>query len=64
MAGIFYKLEVFQGILQLAKENLTTEEVNIMFLATHYFGRTFFHMTTLFCELDLFQEILFWLNGL
>jgi len=58
MAGIYYKLKVFQGILKLDKDHLTSEEVNILFLATHNSGRTLFHMTS-FCELDLFQEILF-----
>jgi len=34
LAAEFYKLQVFQGILDWAKDNLTTEEVKKLLLAT------------------------------
>jgi hypothetical protein len=38
------ELEVLRGIFNLAKENLTTEEVNKLFLDIDNKGRTVFHM--------------------
>jgi hypothetical protein len=49
--------EVFQGIFNLAKENLTAEEVNKLLLATNNEGRTVFHVAAELRELQLFQGI-------
>jgi hypothetical protein len=40
------KVEVFQGILNLAKENLTKEVANKLLLATDNDGSSVFHMAT------------------
>jgi hypothetical protein len=39
----------------LGKKNLTTEEVNKLFLATYNEGRKVFHVAALSKELELFQ---------
>jgi hypothetical protein len=41
----------------LAKENLTTEEVNKLFLATDNEGRTVFHEAPQLRKLEVFQGI-------
>jgi hypothetical protein len=51
------KLEGFQGILILAKENLTREEVNKLFLDTDNEGRTVFHAAAQSWKQDGFQGI-------
>jgi hypothetical protein len=51
----FGELEVFQGIFNLAKENLTTEEVNKLFLATDNEGRRVFHKAAAVWNLEVFQ---------
>jgi DNA repair protein RadC len=43
-----------------AKENLTNDEVNKLFLAKDNQGRTVFHVATYFCKLELLQEIMNW----
>jgi hypothetical protein len=58
MAADFNKLEVQQEILKCAKENLRTEEVNKLLLATDSKGRTVFHMAADFNKLEVQQEIL------
>jgi hypothetical protein len=40
----FISIDKFQGILNLPKDNLTTEEVNNLLLATDNQGRTVFHV--------------------
>jgi hypothetical protein len=62
MDGLLYgrgviELEVFQGILNLAKEILTTEEVNTCLIATDSEGWTVFHMAAYFSTLEVFQGI-------
>jgi hypothetical protein len=42
-AGKSFNEKVFHGILNLAKENLTKEEVNKLLLASNNAGRTVFH---------------------
>jgi Tfp pilus assembly ATPase PilU len=44
--------------MKLAKQYPTTDEVYILCLATHNGGNTVFNVTTLFCELYIFQEVL------
>jgi aminoglycoside N3'-acetyltransferase len=44
----------------LAKENLTTKEVNKLLLATDNEGRTVFHLAADFYKLEVFQGILDW----
>jgi hypothetical protein len=44
VAAYFSTLEVFQGIFNLAKENLTTEEVNKFLIATDSEEWTVFHV--------------------
>jgi aminoglycoside N3'-acetyltransferase len=48
----------FQGIMNLVKENLTIEEVNILLLATDNEERTAFHVAADLFELGEFLEIL------
>jgi hypothetical protein len=60
VAAEFTQLEVFHGILNLAKENLTNEEVKELLLATDNYGRTVFHVAAQFCQLDVFHGILNW----
>jgi hypothetical protein len=57
VAPQLWKLEGFQGIFNLSKENLTTEEINKLFLATDNKGRTVFHAATQSGELEVFQGI-------
>jgi hypothetical protein len=57
MAAYFSTLEVFQGIFNLAKENLTTVEVNKLLSATGITGRALFHMAAMSSELEVFQVI-------
>ena len=47
--------EIFQGILDLAIENLTAEEVNKLLIATDNSGRTVFHVAAEFCKPEIFQ---------
>jgi hypothetical protein len=51
------KLEVFQGIFSLAKENLTTEEVNKFLLAVDNEGRPVFKVAANFSTQEVLQEI-------
>jgi hypothetical protein len=44
LAADFGELEVIQGIMNWAKENLTIEEANKLFLATDNEERTVFHV--------------------
>ena len=57
MAGMFYKVEIFQGILNWAKGNLTREEVNKLLLATDNERSRVFHFEAEFWKLELLQEI-------
>jgi hypothetical protein len=50
----FSKLEIFRGILNWAKENLTTEEVNKLLLAKDIEGRTVLHVSAKSGKLELF----------
>ena len=58
VAAGYYKIEMFQEILNCAKENLTREEVNKLLLATDNEGRTVFQEAVGFCEVEMFQQIL------
>ena len=60
MAERYYKLEVFQGILNWTKENLTREEVNKLLLATDNVGRTVFHVAARYYKLEVIQGIVNW----
>ena len=44
VAADFCEVELFRGILNLAKENVTTEEVNKLLLTTGYEGGTNIHV--------------------
>ena len=44
MAADFCEVELFRGILNLAKENVTTQEINKLFLTTDNEGRTNIHV--------------------
>jgi hypothetical protein len=57
VARNFYKLVLFQEILNWAKYNLTREAVSKFFLDTDNEGRTVLHVATDFCELEVFQGI-------
>jgi nucleoside phosphorylase len=48
----------FQGILNLPKKNITTEEVNKMLLATDNEGSTVFHVAANLSKPGKFQGIL------
>jgi uridine kinase len=52
------ELEVIRGIFILTKENLTTEEVNKLFLATDNEGRKVFRVAAKSWELEALQGIL------
>jgi hypothetical protein len=43
-AAAVWNIEIFQRLFNLAKENLTTGEVNKLFLATDNEGRAVFHV--------------------
>jgi hypothetical protein len=58
VAGVFSKIDVFQGIPNLDKENLSTEELNKMILATDNEGSAVYNMEADFSKIDLFQRIL------
>ena len=58
MTRIFYKLELFHGIIFWAKENLTREKENKLFFATDNEGRTVFYVAADFCKLQGFQGIM------
>jgi hypothetical protein len=58
VAADFCKMDVFQGMLNLANENLTTEEVNKLLLATDNGRRTVFNVVAEFSEIDVLQGIL------
>ena len=60
VAAMFCYLEVFEGIFNWAKKNLTTEKVNKLLLDTDNTGRTVFHMAAEFCELEVFEGIFNW----
>ena len=57
VTGNYHNVEVFQGILYWAKENLTREEVYKL-LATVNEGKTVFHVAAEFSEVELFQGIM------
>jgi endo-1,4-beta-D-glucanase Y len=44
MAANLLELQIFQGIFNWTKENLTTEDVNKLLLSTGNEGRTVFHV--------------------
>jgi hypothetical protein len=46
--------EAFQGLLNCAKENLTREEANKLFLVTDNVGRTVLHMAAKFYKRKVF----------
>ena len=58
MAADPFKLGLFQGILNLAKINLTTEELNKLLLATDNKAIMFTHLGARYCELGVIQGIL------
>jgi mannose/fructose-specific phosphotransferase system component IIA len=58
MAATSSVLEVFQGIFNLAKENLKTEEVNKILIATDIEGWTVFNVAGYFSTLEVFQGII------
>jgi hypothetical protein len=55
-----YNVDLFQGILNWAKENLTKEEVNKLLLATDNAGRTVFYVAAKRYNVGLFQLISNW----
>ena len=57
LAADLRELEIFEGIFNWSKGNLTSEEVNKLFLATNNDGRNVFNMAADFCELEVFQGI-------
>jgi hypothetical protein len=57
VAAAVWNVQLFKGIFNLAKENLTTEEVNKLFLATDNKGRTVFHLAAAVWNLELFNGI-------
>jgi hypothetical protein len=62
-AANFYRKEVFQGILNLAKENVTEEEVYKLLLPADNERRAVFHVAETFCGEQVFQGILNWAKG-
>jgi hypothetical protein len=54
VASELWELELFQGIFNLAKENLTREEVNKLLLAIDNYGWSFLHVAGELCELEVF----------
>jgi hypothetical protein len=54
------ELEIFKGIFNLAKKNLTTEEVNKLLLAADNEGRTVFKMAAKFSTQEILQEIFYY----
>jgi len=60
--AIFSKLGVFQGLLNWAKNNITTVEVNKLLLATDNEGRTVFYVAAMFSKQELFLEVFKWAN--
>jgi len=52
---VLFEPEIFQGIFNLVKENLTAEELNNMLLATDNKGRTFFQMAANLSKPEIFQ---------
>ena len=58
MGAALCELELFPCILNLAKDNLTTEGVNKLLLVTDNEGMTVFHVTATLCELEIFKGIL------
>jgi hypothetical protein len=57
VAAYFSILEVFQGIFNLAKYNLTRNEVCKLLSATNYIGWTVFYMAGTSSKLEVFQGI-------
>jgi endo-1,4-beta-D-glucanase Y len=55
VALTFDKLELSQGILNWAKENLTKEDVKELLLAKDNEGRTVFNLATDFLNLEVFR---------
>jgi len=60
VAAILCELEVFQGIFNWAEENVTTEEVNKLLLATGNKGSTVFHVAGISRKLEVLQGIFNW----
>jgi hypothetical protein len=59
LAGKTYNLDLLKKILDLAKENLTTEEIkNSLLLATDSKGNTAWQLAANRGKLDLLQKIL------
>ena len=56
------KLDVLQGILNLAKEDPTREEVNKLLLVTDNEGRTVIDVAARFGELQVIQGTLNWVK--
>ena len=62
MAAMNCKLDVLQGILNLAKEDPTREEVNKLLLVTDNEGRTVIDVAARHCELQVIQGTLNWVK--
>jgi hypothetical protein len=56
------KLDVLQGILILAKEDPTREQVNKLLLATDNEGRNVIDVAARHCELQVIQGTLNWVK--
>jgi hypothetical protein len=57
MAAGLSELELFKGIFNFAKENLTTEDENKFLLASDNEGRTVFRVAAKFSTQEILQEI-------
>jgi aspartate carbamoyltransferase regulatory subunit len=57
VAAYFSTLELFQGIFDLAKNSLSTQEVNKLLSVTDNTGITVFHMAPVLSKVEVFQEI-------
>ena len=62
VATMFCDLEVFEGIFNWAKKNITTVEANKLLLARDNEGRTVFYVAAIFNKQELFLGILIWAN--
>jgi hypothetical protein len=57
VATTFSELEVFHGIIDCAKDNLTSEEVNILLLATDNEGRTVLNVVAECSNINSLQKM-------
>ena len=62
MVANICEVEILQGIVNWAKEDLTTEEVTKLLLAKDNNGRTVFNVARKLYELEVFQGILNWIK--